>query len=341
MKVDGLPRAVTSSVLAALPSSLLDAAARVGPLVPYYHIVSDAQVRHVRHLYSYKSTREFEADLEFLLRRYSPIALPDLLDSLRNHRRLPQKSVLLTFDDGFREMSDIVAPLLRAKGVAGTFFVNTAFIDNHEMCYLNKASLLIDEIDRRGSRSVTERVQQALRSRGLSGGSPAKVIRSITYRQRQLLDELAAVIDVDVQSYLARHEPYLTSDQVRTLIRDGFAIGAHSVDHPLYADLALEAQLYQTLESVTSIRRAFGLHYGAFAFPHSDRLVSRQYFERVAASGLLDVSFGTSGILTDSAPNHFQRFSLETPREPAERIVAFQLVRRVAKQLSGAATIHR
>src|SRR5262249_20730526 len=155
----------------------------------YYHLISDAEVRHVRHLYPYKSTNEFKADLDFFLRRYSPIALSDLLDSLRHQRSLPPKSVLLTFDDGFREVSDIVAPILRAKGIAATFFVNTAFVDNHEMCYLNKASLLIDEIERRGSGSATERLRQALRSRGLSFGSPAAAILSIRYQQRQLIDE--------------------------------------------------------------------------------------------------------------------------------------------------------
>ena len=334
-------RAVTSSVLATLPPSFLRAVAGVGLIVPYYHMVSDDDVKHVRHLYPYKSVKEFGADLEFVLRHYSPIALADLLDHVSNGRRLPQKSVLLTFDDGFREMSDIVAPLLRAKGVSATFFVNTAFIDNREMCYLNKASLLIDEIDRRGSRRTNERVAQALRSRGLPDGTLATAILSVSYRQRQVIDELADLVDVDVQWYLARHQPYLTADQIRRLVRDGFAIGAHSIDHPLYADLTLEEQLVQTLDSVKSIRQAFGLSYGAFAFPHSDRQVSRQFFERVAESGLLDVSFGTSGMITDSVPNHFQRFSLEAPREPAGRIVAFQLARRFAKQVRGTATIQR
>jgi peptidoglycan/xylan/chitin deacetylase (PgdA/CDA1 family) len=341
MRVHGPSRTVASHVLATVPHSLLGAVAGIGLIVPYYHLVSDAEVRHVRHLYPYKSIRKFEADLEFVMKRYTPIALSDLLDHLKHGRRLPPKSALLTFDDGFREMSDTVAPILRAKGVAATFFVSTAFIDNHEMCYLNKASLLIDEIGRRGSCSVNERVQQALRSQGLPSGSPTTAILSIAFRQRHVIDELAEVINLDIQSYVTRQQPYLTSDQIRTLIRDGFAIGAHSVNHPLYADLPLAEQLHQTLESVKSIRQTFGLSYGAFAFPHSDRQVSQQYFERVAESGVLDVSFGTSGMVTDSIPNHFQRFSLEAPRQPARRIIAFHLARRFAKRMRGTSTIQR
>ena len=341
MKTFGTPRALASSAFATLPPSLLGAVAGVDLIVPYYHMVSDREVPHVRHLYPYKSVRGFRADLEFIVRHYAPIGLADLLDHIKGARRLPPRSVLLTFDDGFREMSETVAPLLLAKGVNATFFVNSAFIDNRKMCYLNKASVLVDEIARRGSGCLSERVAQALRSKGITSRDPRPAILSVTYQRRQLIDELAEVAGVDFDEYLSLEQPYLTTGQINRLVRDGFAIGAHSVDHPLYADLTLDEQLGQTLGSLSTIRQTFGLGYGAFAFPHSDHRVSRRFFESVAKSGLCDVSFGTSGMVSDCVPNHFHRFSLEAPVEPAGRTVAFHLVRRFAKQLRGSATIER
>jgi peptidoglycan/xylan/chitin deacetylase (PgdA/CDA1 family) len=341
MKAFGSPRAVASRVLATLPPSFLAALAGVRLIVPYYHMVSDEQVPHVRHLYPYKSVSSFRRDLEFILKHYSPIALGDLLDHVKGGRRLPSKSVLLTFDDGFREMSETVAPLLLAKGVSATFFVNSAFIGNRHMCYLNKASVLVDEILRKACRSVNDRVTLALRSNGINSRDPQSAILSLTYRQRHLVDELGEVVGLNFAEYLELKQPYLTAGQIERLVRDGFAIGAHSVDHPLYAELPFEEQLLQTLASLRSIRQTFGLTYGAFAFPHSDRHVSRYFFETVAESGLLDVSFGTAGMVADSVANHFHRFSLEAPLEAAGRIVAFQLARRVAKQLSGNVTIQR
>jgi peptidoglycan/xylan/chitin deacetylase (PgdA/CDA1 family) len=292
-------------------------------------------------LYAYKSVSDFAADLEFLLKHYSPITLADLVDHVRVGRRLPRRSILLTFDDGFREMSDTVAPLLTAKGVSATFFVNSAFIDNRQMCYLNKASLVIDELARRQQRSLNHSVAAVLRCNGINDADSRAGILSLTYGQRHVVDELGRVAGVDFDEYLAETRPYLTSGQIAGLIRNGFGIGAHSVDHPLYSAMSLDEQLGQTVASLASIRQAFGLDYGAFAFPHSDRHVSRCFFERLSETELLDLSFGTSGMVDDSVPTHFQRFSLEAPLEAAERIVAFQLARRLGKQFRGDARIDR
>lgn len=341
MTLFGSPRAIASSVLATLPPSVLGTLAGVDLIIPYYHMVSDEAIRHVRHLYTYKSVSDFRADLEFLLKHYSPITLADLLDHVRVGRRLPSSSFLLTFDDGYREMSDTVAPLLTAKGVSATFFVNSAFIDNRHMCYLNKASLVVDELLRRHCRSLSDKVAQVLRSNGINNPDSVSGVLSLTYRHRHVVDELGRVVELDFHEYLAVAKPYMTTDQIQGLICDGFAIGAHSVDHPLYAALSLDEQLGQTVASLTSIRRTFGLDYGAFAFPHSDRHVSRRFFDSLSETALLDVSFGTSGMVDDSVPNHFQRFSLEAPVEAAQRIVAFQLARRLGKQFRGNVTVER
>jgi peptidoglycan/xylan/chitin deacetylase (PgdA/CDA1 family) len=320
---------------------LLRALAGVDFILPYYHVVSDHEIPHVRHLYRYKSVRDFKADLDFILAHYSPIDLSELLNHVQSGRRLPEKAFLLTFDDGFREMSEIVAPILTEKGVSATFFVNSAFIDNAKMCYLNKASLLVEELQRRQSVALREDVARALRAQGVQSDDVVAGILSITYRKRALVDHLAEIVGLDFDEYLSVTQPYLTAAQIRTLIRDGFTIGAHSVDHPLYASLSLDEQISQTVDSLNAVRRTFGLSYGAFAFPHSDTNVSREFFDKLSATGLLDVSFGTAGLIHDSVPAHFQRFSLEAPLEEAQRILAFQLVRRLRKNITGSATIAR
>jgi peptidoglycan/xylan/chitin deacetylase (PgdA/CDA1 family) len=334
-------RRLATDVLAGVSPSLLTRMTRARLVIPYYHVVTDEDLWHVKHLYGYKSPKQFIEDLEFLLRYYSPIGLPDLLDHVKRGRALPSRALLLTFDDGFREMNDVVAPILSAKGVSATFFVNSAFIDNVELCYLNKASLLIEHVRTRASRAASATMVRLLerhqvRARDLESG-----IRAITYETRAVLDELVAAADVDVAGFLADHQPYLTSAAIQTLIARGFHIGAHSVDHPLYASLPLDEQVSQTVTSVTTIRSRFRLPYGAFAFPHSDHGVSKEYFQRVAATGTVDLSFGEAGLLGDSVVGNLQRFSLENPLEPAPRILAYHHARRLGKMLTGQARVTR
>src|SRR5205814_9799266 len=57
----------------------------------------------------------------------------------------------LTFDDGFREMYDIVAPILERAGAPATFFLNTAFLDGGGLAHHNALSVLLDRLQSRQS----------------------------------------------------------------------------------------------------------------------------------------------------------------------------------------------
>jgi peptidoglycan/xylan/chitin deacetylase (PgdA/CDA1 family) len=279
--------------------------------------------------------------LDFLLKHYLPLGLIEILDLRKDGRPLPEKGFFLTFDDGYREMSDIVAPILLKKGIGATFFVNSAFTDNKDLCYLNKASLIAEHLRKNRSSSLDERVCRILDTKGMGCDDAKSGVLSVQYAQRDILDEVAHELELDFTAYSSKSKPYLTSTQINKLIEDGFTIGAHSIDHPLYSTLSVDDQVYQTMESIKFVREAFDLSYGVFAFPHSDHNVSIEYFDRVSKSGLIDLSFGTAGLMDESAPNHLQRFSLERPIVAAKRIVAFQHARRVLKQLKGSAKIVR
>jgi hypothetical protein len=126
-----------------------------------------------------------------------------------------------------------------------------------------------------------------------------------------------------------KNKPYLTSKQIKNLILNGFTIGAHSIDHPLYANLTIEEQLRQTMESVQFVKNKFSLNYSVFAFPHSDYGVSKEYFTKINDCSVVDISFGTAGMIEDCVSNNFQRFSLEKPLIPAKNILALQYAKRL------------
>jgi peptidoglycan/xylan/chitin deacetylase (PgdA/CDA1 family) len=65
------------------------------------------------------------AHLDFLARRYHPISLGDYLTARDTGRRLREYSVILTFDDGFRNFLTVAAPLLVARSIPATVFLIT------------------------------------------------------------------------------------------------------------------------------------------------------------------------------------------------------------------------
>ena len=151
-------------------------------ILPYYHMVSDESLPHVRPLYQYKNISQFKQDLDFLLTHFKPVSLQDLLNSLGGKTTLPPRSFLLSFDDGFREMAEVVAPILKAKGVPAVFFLNSAFVDNHELCFQQKIALLVDRLEKLPTIGVME--NGAVRN-GQSSVAPMTAVCQLRGMSRQ------------------------------------------------------------------------------------------------------------------------------------------------------------
>jgi peptidoglycan/xylan/chitin deacetylase (PgdA/CDA1 family) len=68
----------------------------------------------------------FAVELDWLAANgFRTVSLHDLLESRRNHRPLPPRSVILTFDDGKEDALRVVLPELERRGMRATFFVIT------------------------------------------------------------------------------------------------------------------------------------------------------------------------------------------------------------------------
>jgi len=262
-------------------------------LLPFYHVVSDNNPKHVKHLYTPRSIHNFKKDLDFLLEHFKSISLDHLLsfkkDGIPSHKRYFH----LTFDDGMSEFYTIVAPILREKGVHATVFLNSNFIDNKELFYRFKASILYDKL------------------------KDNKLLK-VSYQAKEQLNELANKHGINFDQYLQQQQPYLTSAQIKELQEQGFTFGAHSKNHPLYKDIELDAQVIQTKDSIASITKAFNLDYAVFSFPFTDDGVKLAFFDAINSD--VDFTFGCAGLKEDNAPNHFQRIGMEANKSGKEII---------------------
>ena len=301
----------------------------VSLVVPYYHMVSDAHVPHVSNLYRFRSISEFTSDVEFFARRFKPVALGDIVEALNGTRTLRRPSFHPTFDDGFAEMYDIVAPVLQRAGIPATFFLNTAFLDGGGLAHHNALSVLLDQIQLHHSKSssLISRLESILPASGSGSKSLRERMLSIGYAGRSLVRSIAEILGFDLDRYVRETRPYLSSGQVTSLLDRGFNIGAHSHDHPLYADLSLSEQLSQTRMSMELLATKFKPSPKAFAFPHNDSGVQSEFFTAAFSERLLDVSFGTSGLVPHFNPRNIERVCMEKTSAPATRILARQFMR--------------
>jgi len=79
----------------------------------------------------------FEAQMKLLSDAgFTSITLFDLYDHLATGKTLPDKPVILSFDDGYRDNYENAFPILQKYGLRGTFFVLTAPADAGDPAYL-------------------------------------------------------------------------------------------------------------------------------------------------------------------------------------------------------------
>jgi peptidoglycan/xylan/chitin deacetylase (PgdA/CDA1 family) len=72
-----------------------------------------------------KTPKQFKDQLGQLDKLGTFISAEQLNGAIREGKSLPEKSILLTFDDGLKEQAEIAVPILNEMGVPATFFINT------------------------------------------------------------------------------------------------------------------------------------------------------------------------------------------------------------------------
>ena len=81
---------------------------------------------------------DFELQLRYLAGEgYHAVHLSDLVAHLQRGMPLPNKPVVLTFDDGYKDAYTVAFPLLKKYGFTGTFFVFTKPVDEENRDYLS------------------------------------------------------------------------------------------------------------------------------------------------------------------------------------------------------------
>lgn len=282
--------------------------------MPFYHTVSEAALPHIEPLYRCRTAKEFENDLDFLLRHFKPISASEiaLLSNSGNNPESP--SFHLSFDDGLSGCYHFIAPLLLKKGIPATFFINSGFVDNKSLFYRYKLGLILNKLSNDPPDfKIINGIRELLTSNGLHGKSIFTLLRSINYTNRFLLDQMAALMDLDFQLFLKNEQPYMKYEQLVELNKKGFTIGAHSVNHPFFPNISLRDQISQTLESLDFVRDITGDVGAEFmAFPFSEVGVPEKYYKEVHSERTRRIiTFGTTGFLGEERPFHFNRHQME------------------------------
>ena len=305
----------------------------VNEIFPFWHVVSDEPLAHIQNLYKVRTEKQFEKDLDFLLKYYK---LGNITEYNYKNKSTENK-FYLSFDDGLQECYSIIAPILLRKGIHATFFVNSGFVNNKALFFKYKASILIDKIEKSNlSKSLIEEIQNKT---GIILNK--KNILSINFENKDKLDVISNFLDISFLDYLENEEPYMTLTEIEQLQSQGFTIGAHSVNHPLYSQIPYNNQISQTLDSLNYIAQKFNVKNKYFAFPFSDDGVGLEFFEEIFSKNNIQYTFGTAGMKHDVFKRNIQRIPMEKTQMSAQKYLKTMYLSYLAKKYLLSNTVER
>lgn len=219
-----------------------------GLVILTYHRIADAPPPLDRSLWSATPTALAE-QLDFLQREFEVIAGDDLERALAEPRG---RRILITFDDGYRDNYELAYPVLREAGVPATFFLTTGFIDRPHLSWWDEIAWI-----------------------GREGGLPAAEVTAATRRYKELpgkrctelLENLAARAGVERPPASVADETWMTWDMARQMRSGGMSFGAHTVNHPILANLDRGQQEAEIIGSVERLGAKLDMEVELFSYP--------------------------------------------------------------------------
>jgi peptidoglycan/xylan/chitin deacetylase (PgdA/CDA1 family) len=211
--------------------------------------------------------RLFERQLEFLKRSYRPVSLKQVRDHFIDGAALPGAAVLITFDDGYRNVARHAAPVLKRMGVPCVLFLAVGLVEAGKWLWTSELEW------RRGADADFARLRNWL--------------KSLTANERQ--EWLAREFN-DARTYPECEHTLMSWEEIVEARRDGhnghnglIEIGSHGLNHdPLTGcgGARLENELGG---SRLLLRERVGVEADAVAYPNGE--ISDAVIEAAAAAG--------------------------------------------------------
>jgi peptidoglycan/xylan/chitin deacetylase (PgdA/CDA1 family) len=328
-------RHISALLCSIIPFRLLRKIAARDIVVVNYHSTKDSDYDSQINKQPYRTLQQFEDDVIFFKKHYNIVGLRQLIDYKRNQKPLPPNSLAITFDDGLAQVYNHFRPVLKKHGITAIIFINPPFIDQGDMHFKRKINLIVSKLKDGDS----DKIKPVLERNGISPDNTIEAIKSINYSQRSVIEDVASAIGVDFKDYLAGHQLYLTSEQIETMVSEGFFFGGHSWDHPDFRTIGIDEQQQQVEQSTQHTAKRYNLDYKVFAFPYRDYHVTKELFERIEPA--IDLTFGTHGLVDDPVPFHLQRTDVERSGLSTKTAMKLNYLKFLIQRLTGKQTLKR
>ncbi|MGR6832891.1 polysaccharide deacetylase family protein [Aliivibrio wodanis] len=228
-------------------------------------------VRHIRES-RYPQIKGLEIDLfveqlEFFAKNYNVVTMEQVLAAKQQGLKLPEKALLLTFDDGYAEHFVHVYPILKKMNMQGSFYVPAKTVLEQKVLDVNKIHFILASVNRidelvHSLKIEIEAYQKEYDLKTFDEYFSEFAVenrfdcKEIIFVKRMLQHALPEKLRNIISDKLFKHyvgmnedafcrELYMSKYQLEQLVRDGMHVGCHGYDHYWWNKLDSEDLTYE------------------------------------------------------------------------------------------------
>ena len=117
------------------------------PVLLYHHVQPQQQAVEKKQTSMSVDNEMFDKQMEYLVTQgYSFLTAKELVDALKNKSPLPTKSIVLTFDDGYRDNFEYAFPIIKKYNIKTNFMIATGLLEGADYMSWNN----LDEMSASG-----------------------------------------------------------------------------------------------------------------------------------------------------------------------------------------------
>ncbi|HVQ35975.1 MAG TPA: polysaccharide deacetylase family protein, partial [Pyrinomonadaceae bacterium] len=228
-----------------------------------YHYVRDLANSDYPDIKGLK-TEDFDGQLDYLQKHYTVLDINEVARAAASGASLEPNGCLLTFDDGFIDHYETVFPRLRARGLTGSFYPSKSPLTRNIVLDVHKIQFIV------GSGHAPVQIKERLGEEidllrnEMSLPSNAELYATYAIANRYAEAEVAFIkgvlqkglpeaarariasrlfsefVSSDEESF--SQSLYMSTPQLREMVRAGMAIGGHGSHHRWLGTLSREEQ---------------------------------------------------------------------------------------------------
>lgn len=221
------------------------------------------------------SPEEFKKQILYIRGRFNVISLDQLLDYCSGNDNLKPNSLLLTFDDGYKDNVLNAFPILKSLGIPAIVFPVTGFIDSDSIPWEDRLSYLFHRVPK-DEIIIDNNERYSLRSPEEKEHSIWQFCKKLKLINPDKRDDI--IEDFFNRYKIDKHEMqetahsismgYMTTDDIRYWNDHGIDFGIHSVSHAHLTTLN-EKEIYEEMsESKRALEDIFKKPINAFAYTY-------------------------------------------------------------------------